>query len=335
MSVTIKDIAKEVGVSYSTVSRALRGGLGDNSKTRDKILETAHRLGYTPNQNAVNLKLAKSYTIGLYFSNIGSMSSPFILHDVVKSVYNAIDNSYNVVVKGIDRHKPNTLSTAKYDGILILSQKPEDDEFIEEAIEKNIPVVVFNRSVYHNVANILTDEAKGEMEAMEYLIQNGHRKIGIIEGIPSLASTRTRHRGWRQAFQKYNLEADSIPVVTGDYRIRSGYYGGKELLNYEITAILSFNDEMAFGAAKAIEEAGLRIPDDISVIGFDNIGWFCNTVFPLTTVERNMGMLAVRATELLFELIEDRKKSISKVFLDTKLIIRDTVKDISDKEHNK
>ncbi len=112
----------------------------------------------------------------------------------------------------------------------------------------------------------------------------------------------------------------------------SGYHAGKALLNHDLTAILSFNDEMAFGAAKAIGEAGLRIPEDISIIGFDNIGWLCNTVFPLTTVERNMGMIAVKATELLFELIEDRSKRIGKVFLDTKLIIRDTVKNISDND---
>lgn len=329
MPVTIKDVAKEVGVSYSTVSRALNGSIGTNSETKKKIIEASERLGYTPNQNAVNLKLAKSHTIGLYFSNISDMSSPFILHDIVKSVYNAIDNSYNVVVKGIDRHEPNTLSKAQYDGLLILSQKPEDDDFIEEATRKNIPVVVFNRSVYHNVANILTDETKGEMEAMEYLIQNGHTKIGIIEGVPSLVSTRARHRGWRQAFQKYNMDTNSVPIATGDYRIMSGYHAAKQLLTHDITAILSFNDEMAFGAAKAIQEAGLRIPEDISIVGFDNISWFCDTVFPLTTIERNMGMLASKSTELLFDLIEKRKENIGKIFMDTNLVIRGSVKNIT------
>lgn len=329
MTVTIKDIAKEVGVSYSTVSRALSGSLRTNPQTRERILEAARRLGYTPNQNAVNLKLAKSHTIGLYFSNISNMSSPFILHDIVKSVYSTIDNSYNVVVKGIDRHEPGSLSTAKYDGILILSQKPDDDEFIEEAIAKGIPVVVFNRAVYHTVANILTDETKGEQEAMEYLLQNGHKKIGIIEGIPSLASTRARHRGWREAFAKYNMDTASVPIVTGDYRIMSGYYSGKKLLNQDITAILSFNDEMAFGAAKAIEEAGLRIPEDISIVGFDNISWLCDTVFPLTTIERNMGMLAGKATEILFDIIEERKKSVGKVYLETKLVVRNSVKNLN------
>ncbi|BCJ95125.1 LacI family transcriptional regulator [Anaerocolumna cellulosilytica] len=328
MTVTIKDIAKEVGVSYSTVSRALSGSLRTNPQTRERILEAAQRLGYTPNQNAVNLKLAKSYTIGLYFSNISNMSSPFILHDIVKSVYSSIDNSYNVVVKGIDRHEPGSLSTARYDGILILSQKPEDDEFIEEAIAKGIPVVVFNRAVYHTVANILTDEVKGEEEAMEYLLQKGHRKIGIIEGIPNLASTRARHRGWREAFAKYELDTADVPIVTGDYRIMSGYYGGIKLLNQDITAILSFNDEMAFGAARAIEEAGLHIPEDISIVGFDNISWLGDTVFPLTTVERNMGMLAGKATEILFDIIEERKESVGRIYLDTKLIIRNSVKTI-------
>ncbi len=329
MTVTIKDIAKEIGVSYSTVSRALSGNLGSNSKVKQQILDTAERMGYTPNQNAVNLKLARSYTIGLYFSNIGNLSSPFILHDIVKSVYNSIDNSYNVVVKGIDRHEPNTLSPAKYDGILILSQKVEDDIFIEEALKKGIPVVVFNRAVYHDVANILTDEAKGVMEAAEYLIQNGHKKIGIIEGVPTLASTRARHRGWKQAFINHDLDIKTVPVVTGDYRIKSGYSAGKELLKYDLTAIISFSDEMAIGAIKAIEEEGLKIPEDISIVGFDNINWLCDTVFPLTTVERNMGLLASKATETLMDIIENGTKEVGKIYIDTKLIIRTSVKSIN------
>lgn len=329
MPVTIKDIAKEVGVSYSTVSRALNGSLGENSSAKQKVIEAAKRLGYTPNQNAVNLKLAKSHTIGLYFSNISDMSSPFILHDIVKSVYSAIDNSYNVVVKGIDRHEPNTLSLAKYEGILILSQKPEDDEFIEEVINKGIPVVVFNRSVYHKVPNILTDEEQGEMKAMEYLIENGHKKIGIIEGITNLASTRARHRGWMKAFEKHNMDANLVKVATGNYRILSGYNAAKELLKTDITAILSFNDEMAFGAVKAIEEAGLKMPEDISIVGFDNINWLCNTIFPITTVERDMGKLASDATKMLFDIIENKNNDIGKVFVDTKLIIRKSVKNIN------
>ena len=329
MTVTIKDIAKEVGVSYSTVSRALSGNLGSNSKVKQKILDTADRMGYTPNFNAVNLKLAKSNTIGLYFSNISNMSSPFILHDIIKSVYSTISNSYNVVVKGIDRHEPNTLSSAKYDGILVLSQKPEDDEFIEEALRKGIPVVVFNRAVYHNVTNILTDEAKSEKEAMEFLIQNGHTKIGVIEGVPTLASTRARHRGWKQACVKQNIDIDSIPIVTGNYRIQSGYQAGLELLKHDITAILSFSDEMAFGAIKAVEEKGLKVPDDISIIGFDNINWLCDTLFPLTTVERDMGKLASRATELLLDLIENGNHDTKRIYMDTKIVIRSSVKNIS------
>lgn len=329
MSVTIKDIAKEIGVSYSTVSRALSGNLGPSSKVRDKILAAAEEMGYTPNQNAVNLKLCKSYTIGLYFSNIGNLSSPFILHDIVKSVYSSIDNNYNVVVKGIDKHKANSLSSAKYDGIVVLSQRTEDDAFIEEAISKNIPVVVFNRAVYHQVANILTDEAKGMKKAMEYLLNMGHRKIGIIEGLPNLASTRTRHRGWKDAFYEHNLDPKQVPIVTGDYRLVSGYNAGKELAKEDITAILAFSDEMAIGAMRALEEENYNIPNDISIIGFDNISLLNDSVFPLTTIERNMGHLAALATETLMDLIADSNKSVGKVYVENKLIIRKTVKDIN------
>jgi LacI family transcriptional regulator, galacturonate utilization repressor len=329
MSVTIKDIAKEVGVSYSTVSRALNDNEKINKETKEIILETAKKLGYTKNEHAVNLKTSKSNTIGLYFSNISNMSSPFILHDIVKSVYNTIDNSYNVVVKGIDRHEANSLSKVKYDGLLILSQKPEDNDFIDEAISKKIPAVVFNRNVYQKITNILSDEVQAEKSAMEHLIRNGHKKIGIIEGIPSLSFTRARHRGWKEAFKEYNMDPNSVPIVTGDYRIKSGYYAGKKLIDQNVTAILSFNDEMAFGATKAILESGLSIPDDISIIGFDNINWLCNNLFSLTTVERSMEEMAALATKTLFEIMENKNTQVRKIYLDTRLILRNSVKNLN------
>lgn len=197
MAVTIKDIAKRAGVSYSTVSRALNGIGAENTESRKNILRLAQEMGYVPNQAAINLKKSRSYVIGLYFSTISKMTSPFVLHDVLTGVYSVAGSKYNVVVKGIDMHEPGTLNPSYFDGIIVLSQRSEDMEFMNEVLDKKIPMSVICRAVDVDAPNVTTDEALAMERAMDYLLENGHRNIGIIEGNPGLDSSRLRRRGWR------------------------------------------------------------------------------------------------------------------------------------------
>ena len=139
MAVTLKDVAKEAGVSYSTVSRALNEDIEEATEKQKRIIKIAERMGYVRNQAAVNLKLSRSYVIGLYFSTISRMSSPFVLHEVLTGVYSIVGSQYNVVVKGIDMHVPGTLNPTYYDGIIVLSQKDEDMTFMEEVLRKRFP----------------------------------------------------------------------------------------------------------------------------------------------------------------------------------------------------
>ncbi|MDD3251975.1 MAG: LacI family DNA-binding transcriptional regulator [Lachnospiraceae bacterium] len=331
MAVTIKDVAKRAGVSYSTVSRALNGIGGENNDRRKRILEIAQEMGYVPNQAAINLKLSRSCVIGLYFSTISKMSSPFVLHDVLTGVYSIVGSKYNVVVKGIDMHEPGTLNPSYYDGIIVLSQRSEDQTFMEEVMEKNIPMVVICRTVFVDAPNVTTDEAKAMEKAMDYLIENGHQKICVIEGGPNLDSTRLRHRGWQASLRKHGMNPEEIPVIGGTYRYASGYQGAKVLLEHHPTAILCFNDEMAFGAREAIAEAGLKVPEDVSLIGFDNWDLSGYNSMRLTTVERNMSEIAQEGTRALLRRLEDGVVDNRRIYLDNKLIIRDTVRDIRQK----
>lgn len=328
MAVTIKDIAKQAGVSYSTVSRALNGIGAENGEKRQRILKIAQEMGYVPNQAAINLKLSRSYVIGLYFSTISKMTSPFVLHDVLTGVYSVVGSKYNVVVKGIDMHEPGTLNPSYFDGVIVLSQRSEDQDFMEEVLEKNIPMVVICRTVFVDAPNVTTDEAKAMERAMDYLIENGHRNICVIEGGPNLDSTRLRHRGWQTSARKHGMDPQSIPVVGGTYRYASGYQGAKVLLEHHPTAILCFNDEMAFGAREAIAEAGLKVPDDVSLIGFDNWDLSGYNSMKLTTVERSMSEIAREGTRVLLRRLEDGIVDNRRIFLENKLIVRDTVKDI-------
>ena len=329
MAVTIKDIAKRAGVSYSTVSRALNGIGREDSERKKQILELADEMGYVPNQAAINLKLSRSYVIGLYFSTISKMTSPFVLHDVLTGVYSIVGSRYNVVVKGIDMHEPGTINPSYFDGIIVLTQRNEDSIFINEVMEKGVPVVAICRAVEENIANVTTDEARAMERAMDYLIESGHRKIGVIEGQPNLDSTRQRHQGWQTSAAKNGLNPDEISYVSGNYRYASGYEAMKELLKEDPTAILCFNDEMAFGAREAIVEAGLSVPEDVSLIGFDNWDMSGYGSMKLTTIERSMSEIAKEGTRILVRRLETGKEDNRRVYLDNRLIIRETVKKLN------
>jgi len=329
MAVTIKDIAKRAGVSYSTVSRALNGIGREDTKRKKQILKLAEEMGYAPNQAAINLKLSRSYMIGLYFSTISKMTSPFVLHDVLTGVYSIVGNEYNVAVKGIDMHEPGTINPSNFDGIIVLTQRDEDSVFISEVMEKEIPMVAICRTVEEKVANVTTDEARAMERAMDYLIESGHRKIGVIEGQPNLDSTRQRHRGWQNSAIKYGLNPDEIPFINGNYRYTSGYQAAKELLKAHPSALLCFNDEMAFGAREAIFEEGLSVPEDVSLIGFDNWDMSGYGTMKLTTIERSMSEIAKEGTRMLLRQLETGKEDNRRVYLDNRLIIRDTVKNLN------
>ncbi|MCC8127364.1 MAG: LacI family transcriptional regulator [Clostridiales bacterium] len=329
MSVTIKDIAKKAGVSYSTVSRALNGIGSDKGGRSKKILQIAQEMGYVKNQAAVNLQSSRAGVLGLYFSTISKLTSPFVLHDVITGVYSVVGSKYNVVVKGIDMHEPGTLNPSHFDGIVVLSQLDDDLRFIEEIMSKQIPAVVICREVFiEDMANVTTDERLSMSWAMDYLLEHGHRNICVIEGNADLDSTRLRHKGWEDSVRSHGIDPYEIPYVYGNYRYNSGYQGAMELLHYQPTAILCFNDEMAFGARQAIADRGLSVLEDVSLIGFDNWDMSAYGNMRLTTVERSMNALAREGTRRLIARIENGIVDNSKVFLDNRLIERESVKDL-------
>ena len=148
----------------------------------------------------------------------------------------------------------------------------------------------------------------------------------MIEGAPNLDSTRLRHIGWQNAARKHGLDPDIIPTVSGTYRYASGYQGAKLLLEYHPTALLCFNDEMAFGAREAIVEEGLKVPDDVSLIGFDNWDMSGYSSMKLTTVERSMSEIAKEGTRVLLRRIEDGVEDNRRIVLENRLIVRNTVR---------
>lgn len=328
--VTIKDIAKLANVSHTTVSRALNNSPLIKEPTRRKILEIASQLNYTPNYNARSLVMQKSHTIGLFFTSISNGTSASFLADTIKGVNSVISQDYNLFVRGIDDYKDySSINDQRYDGIILMSQSVLDNLFMYHVIQKGIPLVVLNRDIEEStITNILSNDAEGSREAVEYLITNGHKDIAIIEGKNGFKSTQKRREGYLEALINHGISINSEYSVRGNYDMESGYLGMENLLSLKKppSAVFCSNDDMAIGAMNAVFARGLKIPDDISIIGFDDIGFAKYTTPRLTTVKRPVEQISIQGAEKILSLLLDDNQDGEKILINTELMIRDSVK---------
>ncbi|MBW9172222.1 LacI family DNA-binding transcriptional regulator [Clostridium estertheticum] len=329
MEVTIKDIAKIAKVSHTTVSRALNNSPFISDLTKAKIMTIAKELNYVPNYSAKSLVLNRSYNIGLIFTTISEATSSRFFYETISGVNSAIKGSYNLVVRGIDDYKDFTsVNRKRFDGIILMSQSNSDNSFIYYLMEKKIPLVVLNRYIDESsIVNILSSDKKGVYEAVNYLIQNGHKDIAIIEGKKGFNSTTERKNGFLDALIENKIQINSNYIVEGNYTIGSGYDAMKKLLSLsEIpTAVFCSNDEMAIGAMKATVEAGLNVPNDISIMGFDGMQLGDYLTPALTTVRRPIIEISKIGAEKLLSIIENNTDDGEKIYISTELIKRDSV----------
>jgi len=329
MEVTIKDIAKIANVSHTTVSRALNDSPFINIETKAKIMSIAKELNYVPNYSAKSLVLNRSYNIGLIFTTISEVTASRFFYETVSGVNSVIKENYNLVVRGIDDYKNFTsVSRRRFDGIILMSQSNSDNTFIYYLLEKKIPLVVLNRDIDESsIINILSDDNKGAYEAVTYLIQNGHKDIAMIEGAKGFNSTTERKNGYLNALIENKLQVSSEYMVEGNYTIGSGYSAMKKLLCLSSipTAVFCSNDEMAVGAMKATFEAGLNVPFDISIMGFDGSELGDYLTPALTTVRRPIVEVSRKGAEKLLHIIENGNAIGEKIYINTELIKRESV----------
>ncbi|WNQ13611.1 LacI family DNA-binding transcriptional regulator [Paenibacillus aurantius] len=337
MSVTIKDIAKRANVSHTTVSRALNDSPLINQETKDRIKALAEQMNYTPNFSAKSLVLDRSYNVGLFFSTLETGTSAGFFHDTVRGVNSVIKDEYNLVVKGIDDYAGGfpRITRKSFDGIILMSQSEQDDAFIRYVTGIGIPLVVLNRELVGvKAANILSDERKGAFRMTEYLIAMGHTRIAVLEGKAGFRSSQERLNGVKDALQANGLPFTPSYSVKGAYTMESGYKAMKKLLKAEPlpTAVFCFNDDMAVGAIRAIEEHGLRVPKDISVSGFDD-NLFSGYLFPaLTTVKRPIESISREGASMLLRLMGRQEMPDDPVFMHTELVERESVRRIEQGE---
>lgn len=330
MSVTIKDIARILNVSHTTVSRALNDSPLISHETKKRILETAKQLNYVPNYSAKSLVQNRSYNIGLFFSTITQATSPGFFYETIRGVNSVITDTYNLVVNGLDNYKDfRSVDRKRFDGIILMSQSEKDNALVYHALEKAIPIVVLNRDIAEDsLVNVLSADQKGARVAVSHLIQNGHVDIALIEGEKGFQATIERKEGFLKALHDQDISIHGEYIVEGNYTMESGYNAMRRLLqtNHPPTAVFCLNDEMAVGAMKAIFEAGLRVPQDISIVGFDD-SQFSSYITPsLTTVRREISEVGRTGARKLLSIIEGVGASHGeKVYIDTKFIQRDSV----------
>lgn len=325
-TVTIQDVAKTAGVSVSTVSRVLNGKVDVASETQDRILSVIEDLGYTTNLAARSMRSQKKNLVGLIMPDI---AYPFAI-EVMKGVNRAIaESDFDLLVytTGDVRKSGRAFHEQKYvslltnsisDGVILVA--PVAGEFNVDAPIVSIDPLVSNP----NYSSVHATNYQGAMDAMEYLLGLGHRRIGYISGREELESSNRRLMGYRAALENAGIPIDESLIASGDYTTETGVSGARELLGLENppTAIFSSNDQMAMGVFQVAEEMGIRIPEDLSVVGFDNITE--SKYMGLTTVDQFISDMGYVATHMLLKLINNEKLESETYRMQTRLVVRNS-----------
>jgi DNA-binding LacI/PurR family transcriptional regulator len=342
MAVTIKDIARKLKVSHTTVSRALRDDPRISKKTKEKVLKIAKEVGYVPNVIARELSLKESRTIGFIYSSVEkNCLEPIIqgVEDIVsKEQYQLLSfNSKEDV--GTEYKYLRFLHERRVDGILLWPVTTEEGsnlDYIKFLLHNNIPVVMVDRYFKEIETDyVVSDNFKGAYQAISHLIRLGHKKIGYISGHRFLTSVYDRLEGYKKALEDCGIEFDKrlvkeidpIPVTS----IEQSYEAMKELLRENnITAILAYNEISTVGALKAIREEGIKIPEELAFVGFDEVAIVSQVLIPLTVVTQQTYQIGEIAAEILIEKLRKGKNNkahvseIRHVVVKPELIVRES-----------
>lgn len=332
--VGIRQVAAEAGVSVTTVSHALNDieGTRVSEETRARVREAARRLGYVPNRLARGLRLQRSGTLGLISDQIAT--TPYAGRLILGAQEAALRHGFTLVLFNTDSDpevEEREIATAlqyQADGILYATMYHRIVE-IPEALEAVATVVVNSESSDPKVPSVAPDEHAGAQAAVGELIAHGHERIGFVTNADQVPATWGRLTGYNAALKEAGLQPDPSLVVSDVSEASGGYRASKALLERpdRPTALFCYNDRMAMGAYRAAAEVGLRIPEDVSVVGFDNQEIIADGLFPsLTTValpHYEMGAWAVE--KLLTQLQGVTQKPTAPLLMDCPLIRRSSV----------
>jgi len=322
---TVYTVAEHAGVSIATVSRALAGSRKVTPQTRERVMQAVEDLNFEPNPSARQLAYKKTETIALVFPDI---SGPFY-STVIRGVeQEAGRHNHNVLIYGTHGKEGSgrylRSLTSKVDGLIIMARSVDEDS-LWSLDRQGVPFVLLGHSNGQlQCSTIAVDNEVGAHKAAVHLLGHGHQRIAIITGPENSPDNKGRLQGYKRALLDAGISLQQNMVVPGNFRYEEGQIAIRKLLegNSPPTAVLAANDEMAIGAIDAAQHRSLRVPEDLAVIGFDDIQMSALTHPSLTTVRQPMQLLGEAAVTLLFDRLQNSNGLPRHEVLDTKLVIR-------------
>lgn len=335
--ITLEDVAKKAGVSFKTVSRVLNNEPNVAPKTAEKVRKAIAELHYVPNSAARSLSSGKAMAIGLVVG--WPVNSPYSSTLIESTLGESMRNGYSLALFSLEdsilKKIVDSFLGRQIDGVVLDTKAAGNQALISQIISLKIPYIVIHPDCKQNYPDgsfIQIDNVLGAKQAIDYLIELGHRSIGFISYHSGLSQEDDRLSGYRQAFAAADLpfrpehvfESDGLPFQVG-------FQGALSLLpnNPELTAVFAGTDEIAMGAVSAIWQLGLKIPDDISVVGFDDISYASMIVPPLTTVHQPIHEIACMAVKYLIDKIDDPNIEPIDITMPTELVERATCKQLA------
>ena len=334
----IKELADKLKLSPTTVSRVLNGKsikFRISQETSQKVLDAARKYHYSPNRIARGLKLEKTETIGLIIPDIANPYFGSIAKTIEVEAHN---NGYSIILcdslddENTEAELLQLLAGRKVDGIII-APTGKSSRQVTEIQRQGIPVIVIDRYLPGtNLPFVTTDNYLGGLLATEHFIEMGHRNIACLQGINGISANNDRVQGYREALQKHGIPLDESMILGTDFGEENGYIQTKKLLVLPEcpTAIFALSNLISIGTLRALKEAGLTIPDNISIVSFDEQPYSAFLACPMTTVEQPREEIGKLAFRYLLDRINDEKEGkMENTMLKPRLIIRDSVKKVN------
>jgi LacI family transcriptional regulator len=331
MTLTLEDIANMCGVSRSTVSRVINGDLNVSEKTRQKVMDVIHKYDFQPNLAARGLAMGHTRVLGLVIPKgvQAIFEEPFfaLLIQGVSTSCNALDYSVMLWLAEPD-YERRMITKILYNGLadgVIVASMLMDDTIVDSLRQNKLPFMLIGRHpTYDRLSYLDVDNRGGACQAVLHLLRLGRRRVATITGPQNMIAGANRYQGYLDALRDRGIPANPELVVEGDFTDVGGYACMQRLLPYKPDAVFAASDTMAMAAIQVIQEHGLRVPDDIAVIGFDDIPQASRFRPALTTVRQPITRMGAVAAETLIDMIETGSTLPRQMVLHAELVIRES-----------
>ncbi|MGY5764601.1 LacI family DNA-binding transcriptional regulator [Brachybacterium sp. DNPG3] len=327
--ISMREVAEKAGVSVSTVSKVMNDYPDVSRETRERVTRTIQELDYRPNVVARSLVKRRSWTMGLFL--IDALTTPFIAH-LVEGLRRSLDGTgYDLLFLSPNTEDEN-YSFARHcmsrsvDGVAVFGIDP-DEPALRELVSTNIPLVLIDSAVLGpRTGYVTSDNRQGTHIAVDHLVALGHRRIAFLSGDQRFLVGRERAEGYRTALAEHGIAHDPDLEETETYDDAGGYRAMRSILHCGVafTAVVCSGDLMAAGALSALHEAGLRTPEDVSVVGYDDTFVAEMTLPHLTTVDQHVSAIGAKVGESLIRMIEDPQADPPQETIGVELVVRDS-----------